>query len=193
MLSIFKYLYLLKDPFVVNKSSLVCSLLVVLYDRTCTHQNSEFECIQRDIIKGVNVKMEKFNITTPIYYINGEPHIGHAYTSIAADILARFKRFDGFAVHFCTGTDEHGIKVARSAKHDGIEVEAFSDMMSKKFRDMSDAINMSYDDFVRTTEPRHIECAQALWRMLKRRCLQKRLFWMVFGSRRRVCSRSRFR
>lgn len=120
--------------------------------------------------------MKKFNITTPIYYINGEPHIGHAYTSIAADILARFKRFDGFDVHFCTGTDEHGIKVARSAKREGVEVEVFSDTMSQKFRNMSDSINMSYDDFVRTTEPRHIKCAQALWHMLKTEDVYKNVY-----------------
>ncbi|MDR1561428.1 MAG: class I tRNA ligase family protein, partial [Holosporaceae bacterium] len=85
--------------------------------------------------------MNKFCITTPIYYINGDPHIGHAYTSIAADIIARFKRLDGFDVHFSTGTDEHGIKVARSAQKAGIEVRKFSDLMSQKFRDMSRLIN----------------------------------------------------
>lgn len=112
-------------------------------------------------------KKEPFNITTPIYYINGEPHIGHAYTSIAVDILARFKRMDGYDVCFTTGTDEHGIKVARSAEREGMDVEKFSDMMSQKFRDMSEAVNMSYTDFIRTTEPRHIRSAQAFWKMLK--------------------------
>lgn len=118
----------------------------------------------------------KFNITTPIYYINGEPHIGHAYTSIAADIIARFKRLDGFDVHLCTGTDEHGIKVARTAKREKMEVEEFSDVMSKKFRDMSAAINMKYDDFVRTTEERHIKSAQAFWRMLKKEDVYKNVY-----------------
>jgi methionyl-tRNA synthetase len=109
-----------------------------------------------------------FCITTPIYYINGDPHIGHAYASIAADIIARFKRFDGFNVHLSTGTDEHGIKVARSAEAAGIEVEKFSDIMSQKFKDMSDEINMSYDDFIRTTEKRHILAAQTLWKMIEK-------------------------
>lgn len=109
-----------------------------------------------------------FCITTPIYYINGDPHIGHAYASIAADIIARFKRLDGFNVHFSTGTDEHGIKVARSAEAAGIEVEKFSDIMSQKFRDMSDEINISYDDFIRTTEERHILAAQTLWKMIEK-------------------------
>ncbi|MDR2781960.1 MAG: methionine--tRNA ligase [Holosporaceae bacterium] len=107
-------------------------------------------------------------ITTPIYYINGDPHIGHAYASISADILARFKRFDGFRVHFCTGTDEHGIKVARSAEKAGIEVREFSDLMSQKFRDMGRTINLSEDDFIRTTESRHIRSAQVLWKRLEK-------------------------
>lgn len=118
----------------------------------------------------------KFCITTPIYYINGEPHIGHAYTSIAADIMARFKRLDGFEVHLSTGTDEHGIKVARTAKREHMNVEEFSDIVSQKFRDMSDEINMSYDDFVRTTERRHITSAQAFWKMLKKEDVYKNVY-----------------
>ena len=118
----------------------------------------------------------KFNITTPIYYINGEPHIGHAYTSIAADILARFKRLDGFDVHLCTGTDEHGIKVARSAKKQKMDVVEFSNVVSQKFRDMSATINMKYDDFVRTTEERHIKSAQAFWKILKKDDVYKNVY-----------------
>jgi methionyl-tRNA synthetase len=109
-----------------------------------------------------------FRVTTPIYYINGEPHIGHAYASIAADIIARFKRLDGFDVYFCTGTDEHGVKVARSAEKAGVETQKFCDIMSQKFRDMSDAVNLSYDDFIRTTEERHKKSAQAFWRLLEK-------------------------
>ncbi len=109
-----------------------------------------------------------FCVTTPIYYINGEPHIGHAYASTAADILARFNRLDGQQVHFSTGTDEHGIKVARSAEKSGMEVHAFSDFMSMKFREMSELMNISYDDFIRTTEPRHIKSAQKLWSMIEK-------------------------
>lgn len=127
--------------------------------------------------------MKKFFITTPIYYINGEPHIGHAYTSIAADIIARFKRFDGFDVRLCTGTDEHGIKVARTAKKQRIDVVEFSNVVSQKFRDMSDAINMSYDDFVRTTEPRHITSAQALWSMMKKDDVYKNVYSGWYSAR----------
>lgn len=110
--------------------------------------------------------MKKFYITTPIYYINGDPHIGHAYASIAADIIARFKRFDGFNVRFCTGTDEHGIKVARSAEKFGMDVQEYADVASQRFRDMAQKINLSNDDFIRTTEERHIECVQTFWKML---------------------------
>ncbi|MDR0968853.1 MAG: methionine--tRNA ligase [Holosporaceae bacterium] len=110
----------------------------------------------------------KFSVTTPIYYINGDPHIGHAYASVAADIIARFKRLDGFNVHFCTGTDEHGVKVARSAEKAGLEPQKFCDLMSQKFRDMSAAVNLSYDDFIRTTEARHIKSAQAFWKLLEK-------------------------
>ena len=110
----------------------------------------------------------KFCVTTPIYYINGEPHIGHAYASTAADILARFKRLDGYKVHFSTGTDEHGIKVARSAEKAQMKVEAFSDVMSQRFRDMASLMNIGYDDFIRTTEERHIKASQKLWTMIER-------------------------
>lgn len=109
-----------------------------------------------------------FYITTPIYYINGEPHIGHAYASTAADIIARFKRLDGFNVLFTTGTDEHGIKVARSAEKAGMPVQQFSDMVSQKFRDMTKLMNISNDDFIRTTEERHIKSAQKFWQLLKK-------------------------
>lgn len=108
-----------------------------------------------------------FCITTPIYYINGDPHIGHVYASTAADIIARFKRLDGENVHFVTGTDEHGIKVARSANDSGMTVENFSDLMSQKFRNMMDTANISYNDFIRTTEQRHKVSAQALWERMK--------------------------
>jgi methionyl-tRNA synthetase len=113
-------------------------------------------------------KSKNFFVTTPIYYINGDPHIGHAYASIAADILARFKRLDGYNVHLSTGTDEHGIKVARSAESSGMDVEKFSDVMSRGFLNMSNEINMSYDDFIRTTEERHKIAAQTLWKMIEK-------------------------
>lgn len=110
----------------------------------------------------------KFYITTPIYYINGDPHIGHAYASIAADIIARFMRLDGAGVRFCTGTDEHGIKVARSAEKSGLDVQKYADIASQRFRDMGKKINLSNDDFIRTTEERHIRSAQAFWKLLEK-------------------------
>lgn len=108
-----------------------------------------------------------FFITTPIYYVNGEPHIGHAYTTIACDVLARFKRLDGFNVKFLTGTDEHGQKVAKSAADRGIDPIAFCDEVSALFRTLAKAVGATNDDFIRTTEPRHIESCQALWRKLE--------------------------
>src|SRR5262249_36491372 len=91
------------------------------------------------------------------------PHLGHAYTTVACDALARFMRLDGRRVMFLTGTDEHGQKVARSAREAGIDPQAFCDRVSQNFRDMSRLMNISNDDFIRTTEPRHIRSCQALW------------------------------
>ncbi len=108
----------------------------------------------------------KFYLTTPIYYVNGAPHLGHAYTSTAADALARFKRLDGCDVFFLTGTDEHGQKVEAAARNAGIDPQAFTDQVSADFADMARRMNISFDDFVRTTEPRHKAAAQALWRKL---------------------------
>ena len=110
---------------------------------------------------------ERYFVSTPIYYVNGSPHIGHAYTSIAADIFARFKRLDGFDVFFLTGTDEHGQKVAAAASTAGIVPQAFADAVAADFRSMADAMAISYDDFVRTTEPRHLEACAAFWRRLE--------------------------
>ena len=104
-----------------------------------------------------------FNITTPIYYVNDKPHIGHAYTSIATDVLARWKRLDGYQVHFLTGTDEHGQKVEKSAVDKGLTPQEFTDAVSQTFRDMQLLLNLSNDDFIRTTEPRHVKAAQAIW------------------------------
>ena len=109
----------------------------------------------------------RYTITTPIYYVNGSPHIGHAYTSIAADILARWKRLDGFEVFFLTGTDEHGQKVEQAALAAGVAPQAFVDRVSAEFRAMADALDISYDDFVRTTEPRHLAACAAFWRRME--------------------------
>ncbi|MFT8885196.1 MAG: class I tRNA ligase family protein, partial [Acetobacter papayae] len=105
----------------------------------------------------------RFYVTTPIYYVNGAPHIGHAYTSIAADVMARFHRLAGHDVFFLTGTDEHGQKVEQAAQAAGVEPQAFVDRIAADFRDMADSMAISYDDFIRTTEPRHVTGAQALW------------------------------
>ncbi|HEY0181620.1 MAG TPA: methionine--tRNA ligase, partial [Rhodopila sp.] len=109
-----------------------------------------------------------FYVTTPIYYVNGAPHIGHAYTSIAADVMARFKRLDGFDVFFLTGTDEHGQKVEQAAAAAGVDPQTFTDGVSADFRAMSDKMGVSYDDWIRTTEERHkVSCAE-LWRRIER-------------------------
>jgi len=111
----------------------------------------------------------RYYVTTPIYYVNDAPHIGHAYTSIACDVLARFKRLDGYDVLFTTGTDEHGQKVAKSAAAANMEPQAFTDKVSQNFRDLTKALNLSNDDFVRTTEVRHKKACQVLWDELMRR------------------------
>jgi len=112
---------------------------------------------------------KSFYVTTPIYYVNDSPHIGHAYTSLACDALARFMRLDGYDVHFLTGTDEHGQKVEKSAEAAGKSPQAFTDEVSQRFRLLAEAMNFSNDDFIRTTERRHIESCQELWRRLKER------------------------
>ncbi|MBM3517483.1 MAG: methionine--tRNA ligase [Alphaproteobacteria bacterium] len=109
-----------------------------------------------------------YYITTPIYYVNDVPHIGHAYTSLACDVLARFRRLDGYDVHFLTGTDEHGQKVAKSAAATGMEPQAFCDKVSRNFRDLSATMMYSNDDFIRTTEERHARASQAIWNALSR-------------------------
>jgi len=108
-----------------------------------------------------------FYITTPIYYVNDSPHIGHAYTTLACDVLARFKRLDGYDVFFLTGTDEHGQKVEKSAADAGMDPQAFTDKVSQNFRALGALMNYSNDDFIRTTEPRHIAACQEIWRALK--------------------------
>jgi len=109
----------------------------------------------------------KYYITTPIYYVNDKPHLGHAYTSVACDAIARFMRLDGMDVKFLTGTDEHGQKVEKSAEKAGIPPQAFVDEVSEHFRDMARILNLTNDDFIRTTEPRHIEAAQKMWKKLE--------------------------
>jgi methionyl-tRNA synthetase len=107
-----------------------------------------------------------FYVTTPIYYVNWQPHIGHAYTTLACDVLARFKRLDGHEVKFLTGTDEHGQKVEQSANAAGETPQAFADRVSATFRELLGTYDFTNDGFIRTTETRHREAAQALWRRL---------------------------
>ncbi len=112
---------------------------------------------------------KRYYITTPIYYVNDAPHIGHAYTTLACDVLARFMRLDGYEVRFLTGTDEHGQKIEKSAIAAGMEPKAFTDRVSGNFRALSRTMGYSNDDFIRTTEERHIRSCQALWLRLKER------------------------
>ena len=111
--------------------------------------------------------MEHFYITTPIYYVNDRPHIGHAYTSVACDVLARFMRLSGKRVKFLTGTDEHGQKVEKSAAQAGVAPKAFVDEVSQHFRELTQVMNISNDDFIRTTDARHIKGAQGLWKAME--------------------------
>ncbi len=112
---------------------------------------------------------EKFYLTTPIYYVNARPHIGHAYTTIAADTLARRKRIEGADTYFLTGTDEHGQKIARSAAAAGIEPQQFADEVSASFRSLWQRMGISYDQYIRTTDPKHKRGVQKLFATLYER------------------------
>ncbi len=112
---------------------------------------------------------QPYFVTTPIYYVNDVPHLGHAYTTVVCDVLARFMRLDGRRVKFLTGSDEHGQKVERSAQALGLTPQEFCDRISPAWRDMTRLLNISNDDFIRTTEERHIRGVQALWQELERR------------------------
>ena len=109
-----------------------------------------------------------FYITTPIYYPSAKPHMGHAYSSIIADFFARFKRIDGFKVHFLTGTDEHGLKIQRAAEKEGMETLKFCDTISQTFKNLSKILNLTNTDFIRTTEERHLKSVQYLWTELEK-------------------------
>lgn len=108
-----------------------------------------------------------FYITTAISYPNGKPHIGHAYEAIAADVIARFQRLSGRPVRFQTGTDEHGLKMARKAEEQGRTPIDLADEMSGYFQAMCDALNVSYDRFIRTSEPDHHRASQAIWQAME--------------------------
>ncbi|MDA8537669.1 methionine--tRNA ligase [Candidatus Pelagibacter bacterium] len=111
---------------------------------------------------------KNYYITTPIYYPSAKPHMGHAYSSIIADFFARFKRIDGFNVHFLTGTDEHGLKIQRAAEKKNIDPLIFCDEISQTFRELSDTLNLSNTDFIRTTENRHKKTVQHIWTKLEK-------------------------
>ena len=112
---------------------------------------------------------DNFYITTPIYYPSAKPHMGHAYSSIVADFFARFKRIQGFDVFYLTGTDEHGQKIERAAKENKKEPLEFCDEISKTFKDLTKILNLSNDDFIRTTEDRHKKSAISVWNKLEKK------------------------
>ncbi len=105
--------------------------------------------------------MGKFYVTTPIYYVNDVPHIGHAYTTVAADALARYWKLKGQQVYFLTGTDEHGLKMQRAAQEKGITPQELADANSEQFKRLWEKMNIQYDDFIRTTEERHMKAVTA--------------------------------
>ena len=112
---------------------------------------------------------KSYYITTPIYYPSAKPHMGHAYSSIVADFFARFKRIQGFDVFFLTGTDEHGQKIQRSAQNANMDPQSFCDQISKTFFNLSKTLNLSNDDFIRTTENRHKKSVVNLWKILEKK------------------------
>ena len=112
------------------------------------------------------MKQDNYYITTPIYYPSGEPHMGHAYSSIIADVFARFKRNDNCKVHFLTGTDEHGLKIQKAAEKSGLDPKTYCDKISKVFKDLTKKLNLSNNDFIRTTEKRHNKAVTDLWTKL---------------------------
>ena len=109
---------------------------------------------------------KNFYITTPIYYPSGKPHMGHAYSSIVADIFARFKRLEGYNVLFLTGTDEHGQKIQKEAEKNKKDPKLFCDELSEKFKSLTKILNLSNDDFIRTTEQRHYKSVLEIWNRL---------------------------
>ncbi len=114
---------------------------------------------------------KKFYLTTPIYYVNARPHIGHAYTTVVADVLARRHRLLGHDTFFLTGTDEHGQKIERSAAAAGIPPQQFADQVSASFKSLWDRMGITYDDYIRTTETRHKRGVQKLFQTLYRQRL----------------------
>ena len=110
--------------------------------------------------------MSRFYVTTPIYYVNDVPHIGHAYTTVAGDVLTRWRRLCGDEVFYLTGTDEHGLKVQRAAEARGVSPQEFVDENARAFRETWDALDIAYDGFIRTTEPRHYEAVKKFLQLI---------------------------
>lgn len=136
-----------------------------LYDTCFASLPSHQKCRRKFELSPVPDK--PFYVTTPIYYVNADPHIGHMYTTLLADVFSRWARIRGFPTKFLTGTDEHGQKIMRSAEAQGVDPQEFCDRVSARFRVLFDDMNMSYDDYVRTTEERHILAAQEVWRRIE--------------------------
>ena len=109
---------------------------------------------------------KKIYITTPIFYVNDLPHIGHSYTSIICDALARFYRLNNFDVLFTTGTDEHGLKVEKAAEKSGMTPNSFVDKVSQNFKELLKKIDSTNTDFIRTTENRHESACKKFWNTL---------------------------
>ncbi|MEA5146304.1 MAG: class I tRNA ligase family protein, partial [Candidatus Limiplasma sp.] len=107
-----------------------------------------------------------FYLTTPIYYPSDNLHIGHAYCSVAADTVARFKKQEGYDVYFVTGTDEHGQKIERKAKDKGVTPQAYVDEIVAGIKKLWQLMDVDYDDFIRTTDERHVRCVQGIFRKL---------------------------
>jgi len=110
--------------------------------------------------KKKGIKMGKFYLTTPVYYVNDAPHIGHAYTTVAADTLSRYRRLLGDNVFFLTGTDEHGSKILQAAREKGLSPGQLVDRMVQRFKKLWDKLLISYSDFIRTTQQRHVRVVE---------------------------------
>ena len=112
------------------------------------------------------MQLNSFYITTPIYYVNDIPHLGHAYTSVVSDTLARYKKLNNYKVFFSTGTDEHGQKVENSALDKSQDTKSFTDIVSQRFKMLTETLNLTNNDFIRTTEERHKEQVTKIWQKL---------------------------
>ncbi|MCX6762929.1 MAG: class I tRNA ligase family protein [Candidatus Moranbacteria bacterium] len=109
---------------------------------------------------------KKFYITTPVYYVNDKPHIGHAYTSVAADVLARFHRLQNEEVFFLMGTDEHGLKIQKKAEEAGKDPQTYADEIAGDFKNLWENLDIKYDNFIRTTDEKHKTAVQKVLQTL---------------------------